>query len=341
MGLERAIGKIAVDIVTKATKIEMPVCKFCSSANVVRNGKRKGTQYWLCKDCGHGFVANNALPRDRYPLAVAARAVSDYYSGKSLTGIREGIKQDYGLEPADSSVYNWLRTLTAIGLSEAKKYSPKVGDRWVIDETVISLKDNRKYWLINIIDSDTRFLLAHKLSPNRSMKDIITVIRAARDKAKNDPTQIVSDGWRAYPDAVEQVFGADCKHLLGTPFEHGKLSTALIERWHGFLKDRLKPQRGMDKAETGHIQLILEGIVFYYNYLRPHEGLNGRTPAEVAKINFPYKDWLDIAKSQRPPTPTETEYHPPRPYRKRNKPKTKRRLARTKTDNIMIVRARI
>lgn len=96
----------------------------------------------------------------------------------------------------------------------------------------------------------------------------------------------------------------------------------------------------MDKSET--YQLILEGFILYYNYLRPHESLKGRTPAQVAKIDFPYRSWLDIIRSEipKPELPPQLEPKPDRvltlneirrpyrykPYRKRTKPK--RRIVR-------------
>ena len=284
-------------ILEEVTTREHVRCKFCQSHHVVKNGIRSGTQYWLCKDCGHGFVDNKALPRSRYPVDVMARAVYDYYAGVSLNNIRWGIEQQTNRVPSDSSIYGWLKKLTKIGLREAKKYHPEVGEKWLADETVVRL-NGKKYWLINVIDYDTRFLLASRLSTNRSKRDIRATLEVARDKAGKSPERILTDGWRAYADAIEQVFGADTKHILSTPFERKELSTNVVERWNGTLKDRLKPMRGMDKSET--TQLVLDGFVFYYNHFRPHGSLNDRTPAEAARVRFPYKNWLDIAKSQIP-----------------------------------------
>lgn len=309
-------------------------CKFCQSYHVVKNGVRNGTQYWICKDCGHGFVDNKALPRSRYPVDVMARGVYDYYAGVSLNNIRWGIEQQTGKLPSDSSIYGWLKRLTKIGLNEAKKYHPEVGEKWVADETVVRL-NGRKYWLINVIDADTRFLLASNLSTNRSMRDIKATFEVAKDKANKSPKRILTDGWRGYIDAIERVFGADTKHIVSTPFERGELSTNVVERFHGTLKDRLKPMRGMDKSET--MQLVLDGFVFYYNHFRPHESLGDRTPAEVAKVRFPYKNWLDVAKSRIPhekkvlvigTRKSDGVLVPIRkPYRKRSKPKRRSRRA--------------
>lgn len=93
MGLDRVISETSVEIVMKAVSIDMPECKFCQSKSVVKNGVRNGTQYYLCKNCGRGFVYNKALPGMRYPIDTVAKGVYDYYAGVSLNKIREGIDQ--------------------------------------------------------------------------------------------------------------------------------------------------------------------------------------------------------------------------------------------------------
>ncbi|MFC1982393.1 integrase core domain-containing protein [Chloroflexota bacterium] len=97
---------------------------------------------------------------------------------------------------------------------------------------------------------------------------------------------------------MELAYGADSKHIVTKPFVDKELSTNLMERWNGTLKDRLKPMRGMDRNTK--FQLILEGFVFFYNYLRPHMGIGGKTPAEAAKVDYPYKNWGDVVGSQMP-----------------------------------------
>jgi transposase-like protein len=283
----------------------------------------------------------------RYPVDIVADAVYDYYAGVSLRKIVDGISQKIGRRPSDSAIYGWVRRLTKIGLAEAKKHTPQVGDKWLADECVLKLKDGKKYWLINVIDYDTRFLLASKLFSSRGIKEICLTFKAAKDKAKKSPKLMLTDGLNSYIDGCERVFGSDTKHVVTTPFERKELSTNIIERWHGTLKDRLKPMRGMDKSETH--QLILEGFILNYNYLRPHESLKGKTPAEAAKIvSFPYKGWLDIIKGEIPKPPPkhvrtltlEEMRHPFKAYRKRlpRKSKTRKLYQRAPMPTVSVVR---
>lgn len=333
----RLMLEMGYKVATQAVEVDMPRCKFCQSVNIVKNGKRNNVQYYICKECGRGFVYNKGLPRMRYSTDIVADAVYDYYAGVSLNKTREGISQKIGLKPADSAIYGWVKRLTKVALAEAKNHTPKVGDKWLADECVLKLKDGKKYWLINVIDYDTRFLLASRLFNSRGIKEICLTFKTAKDRAKKSPKLMLTDGLKSYIDGTDLVFGSDTKHIVTTPFEKKELSTNIIERWHGTLKDRLKPMRGMDKSETH--QLVLEGFILNYNYLRPHESLRGKTPAEVAKVTFPFRSWLDVIKSQipkPPPKPSriltlEEMEHPFKPYRKRPKPKGRKTKVRSMT----------
>lgn len=51
---------------------------------------------------------------------------------------------------------------------------------------------------------------------------------------------------------------------------------------NGKVRDRERVMRGLKRIDTP----ILKGVQIYHNYVRPHEGLKGKTPAEVAGIQI-------------------------------------------------------
>lgn len=53
-----------------------------------------------------------------------------------------------------------------------------------------------------------------------------------------------------------------------------------MERFNGEVRDREKVMRGLKKADTP----ILTGYQIFHNYIRAHEGLEGKTPAEACGI---------------------------------------------------------
>lgn len=46
---------------------------------------------------------------------------------------------------------------------------------------------------------------------------------------------------------------------------------------------------------------FMDGWAFHYNFIRGHESLDGKTPAEKAELTSPFKDWLDVARQQEIP----------------------------------------
>jgi len=69
-----------------------------------------------------------------------------------------------------------------------------------------------------------------------------------------------------------------------------------MERMNGDMRDREKTMRGLKKMDTP----ILKGYQLYHNYIREHEVLNGKTPAENCggKIEGENK-WITIIQNAR------------------------------------------
>jgi len=67
-----------------------------------------------------------------------------------------------------------------------------------------------------------------------------------------------------------------------------------MERMNGELRQREKVMRTLKKPDTE----ILSGMQICHNYIRPHEALNGKTPAEAAGITVEGQDkWLTLIQN--------------------------------------------
>lgn len=142
-------------------------------------------------------------------------------------------------------------------------------------------------WLWNLMDNDTRFILAMQMSNSREIQDARKVFAEAKDVAKAKPQIVVTDGLRAYEDAFNKEFFT----LRNPRTMHVRLAglrketnNNIIERLHGTIRERAKVMRGLDNGDSA--QTIIDGNRIYYNFIRPHMALNGLTPAEVANINL-------------------------------------------------------
>jgi hypothetical protein len=69
-----------------------------------------------------------------------------------------------------------------------------------------------------------------------------------------------------------------------------------MERMNGELRDRERVMRGLETKDSP----ILTGYQLFYNYIRPHMALNGRTPSEAAGITIEEQNkWLTLIQNAR------------------------------------------
>jgi len=74
----------------------------------------------------------------------------------------------------------------------------------------------------------------------------------------------------------------------------GNMNNNKMERFNGEVRDREKVMRGLKKEDTP----ILKGYQVFHNFIRPHEGLEGKTPAEACGIKVEGKNkWLTLIQN--------------------------------------------
>ena len=99
--------------------------------------------------------------------------------------IAGNMEQYFGRETGSTGVYRWVKELTEKTDSVVNPMKVATGGVCVANEVVVNVGGN-KYRLFNVMDSDTRFMLAAYLSPVRT-----TGPRRQRWRGKPDkPTRI-------------------------------------------------------------------------------------------------------------------------------------------------------
>ena len=215
-----------------------------------------------------------------------------FYGGMAYRKIQQNFDQKYGFIPSTATLYEWVRDFSQWAKRLTHHFKVDAGDVWVADEMVTKI-DGKNVWLWNVTARDSRFLLATHLSFTRTTKDAETLFRKARRRAKHAPNDIITDGLRAYIDGIERVFGSRSKHVVSEGIRSPELNNNIAERLHGTIRERTKTMRGMETRSTAG--LVMDGFMVYYNHLRPHHTLRGKTPAEAAGTPYRFKNWNDIA----------------------------------------------
>jgi transposase-like protein len=278
----------------KGVKMEDEIkCKYCDEDGAVKFGTYKGVQRYWCKICKRKFKADDTTFHMKTDTNLVSSALNMYYEGMPIRAIRRHLLQEHAQAPSTATIYEWIQKYTQYATDSIKEYHPNVGDIWIADETVLKI-DGQQLWLWDIIDDKTRYLLATRLSRSRTTQDAQTLIDRAKKTAGKTPKLVITDKLPSYLDVA---YGKDVEHRQGG-IARKEDNTQKIERFHGTLKQRTKVMRGLKNFETALD--FADGWLVHYNYLRPHESLQDKTPAQASGITYPYLNWADIIRKYVP-----------------------------------------
>jgi transposase-like protein len=173
----------------------------------------------------------------------------------------------------------WIQKYVAIMRDYVDAMKPELSRVFHADETKVSIR-GQWVWLWHLMDGDTRFLLANHVSQGRNVADAQFAFREAKATAKVELRALLTDGLVSYGPAARREF-SDAVHVSGVGLQ-GRLNNNRMERYHGTFKERNKVMRNLKNTDTP----ILDGQRIYYNHIRPHQVLNGKTPAQAAGLEL-------------------------------------------------------
>ncbi|MGA3059797.1 MAG: DDE-type integrase/transposase/recombinase [Candidatus Bathyarchaeia archaeon] len=242
---------------------------------------------------------------------IISSSIDFYFEGLSIRKISAQIEKLYGVHVSNVSIWKWIMKYSSLVSKYVETLSPQVLGIYHIDETAIKCSRVQK-WFWEMIDEQTRFLVAGHLSGSRTTEEALTVFEKSLKVAKRKPVSIYCDGLPAYVDAYNKLFRTVKKEgrpelirRVGILNVHNQNR---IERVHSTLKDRLKPTRGLKGEET--VRTLLEGWVVHYNYVRKHQTLK-MTPAQASGLNVK-ADWHNLVKDATKEQATKKDQPPPR-----------------------------
>lgn len=269
-------------------------CKYCGSESLIKKGFVRKKQLYKCKDCGHRFYLDGKFAGMKTDKHLIVSALNLYFDGLSLRKTQRNLKQIFGETVSQVTILNWIKKYSKLVKEFVMILTPQLSGYWHEDETVLKC-EGRNVWFWEMIDEDTRFLVASHISGTRTLEDTITIFKKGYDQSKVRPKAVFVDGSFVYKPAFNKVFWTLRKDTRPELVQRVGIRTRetnnMVERLHGTLKDRTKPMRGLKSFES--TKAMLEGFAIHYNYVRPHQSLKGKTPAQVARIQAP-ANWKNL-----------------------------------------------
>jgi len=283
-------------------KRSYPACPRCGKASFLHHDYEHYSNY-RCGDkkCSHSFFVpkpsavsapsvsklfgKTDFKRMRYPVQTIIMALSMFYLGKnSFRNIALILRLVMNINVSHTTISDWCKKFAPIFQNKALELIPLLNfnsDEWHADETVVKI-NGIKHYIWFIIDSETRFVLGFHLSPHRDSPQAFTLLNSVKSLGK--PGAIVSDRYAAYKIPVKSIMNVP--HIRVESFKDD-ISNNLIEAFNNRFKAWYKTKRGFDSFDSANN--LISTFIFFFNFIRPHQGLDGWTPAEVAGLSLSKK----------------------------------------------------
>ena len=282
-------------------QVKIDTCPYCMSDNTRKKGIRKNDsgnlQKYQCKSCNKHFSTNLGFENMHAAPEAITTAMDIYFAGMSYRKIQRFLKL-HGTDVSHVSVYRWVDKYTKIMDGYLKGHRPLVGDKWHADELWIKVRSKQKY-LFAMMDAKTRFMLSQEVADSKTKHDARSLLEVGKEIAGKKPLVFVTDGLPSYHDAYKKTFWTHktprTEHVSDIHIQNQKRNNNIQERLNGEIRDREKVFRGLKKADSPSVV----GMQLYHNYIRPHMGLDGDTPADRAGIIIKGNDkWKTIIQNE-------------------------------------------
>jgi putative transposase len=288
-----------VQIRTLDTEANAQVCRFCGSEEIVHAGMRHNKsgdlQKYVCKSCGHYFTINLGFERMKATPQIITSAMQLYFTGESLRNVQKFLRLQ-GVKVSHVAILKWIRKYVKLMNEYLEKIKPNVSDTWRADELYVKIKGDLKY-LFAIMDDETRFWIAQEVAETKHQHDARRLFRMSERLMGKKPMTLITDGLMTYHDAYKKEWRTlaypRTQHIRHVRIR-GDRNNNKMERMNGEVRDREKTMRGLKTEDTP----ILKGYQIFHNYIRAHEGLEGKTPAEACGIKVEGENkWITIIQN--------------------------------------------
>ena len=282
----------------------MTKCNLCESEDVIKFGfnyfENHKTQKYKCRDCNKIFCYQDKLPRNHVSSEIVSLCFDLYFKGLSYRVIRQHILEQFNLRVNHVTIYNWIQSYSEKIKNYVDGLNPNLSPVWQIDETFIAFKGSygdkikrtKGNWCWVGIDTSTRYIVDMFLTSDRMMDTSENFFKRIKTVETN-PEVIATDSLPAYGYCIKKYYPkathVRLKHISIKP------NTSFIERYNSTIKNRTKTMRCFESFCS--CQNTLTAFQIYYNFLRPHMALDGKTPAQAAGINLNLPErWLSLIR---------------------------------------------
>jgi transposase InsO family protein len=154
-------------------------------------------------------------------------------------------------------------------------------DLWQTDIMTFMLKGQYRVYLIGFMDDNSRFLVGWGLYRFQKGENVMEVFRAAIEK-RGMPKEVLSDNgrqyhsWRGTSKFTSMLTKLGIRHIRSRPY-HPQTCGKIESFWRNLNQECLTKH---PLATFEEAQAKIGEYVEYYNFKRPHQGINNLIPSD-------------------------------------------------------------
>ncbi len=222
-------------------------CPRYSSVIVTKDGTTQlGGQRFRCSHCGRRFTrrSTSAFSGRGFPDDIIALAVRWSVRYRlSYAEVSEWLAERSALV-GERTLHRWVQRFLPLFGEAARNHRAPVGPDWRVDQTYARIR-GRWYYIYRAIDGHGQIVDAYA-SSTRDMVAARRFFERAIASSGTTPRRVITDKAATYPPALAAA-------VPGVLHRTGRYRTNDVERDHGFLKERLRPMRGLKSVASAAI----------------------------------------------------------------------------------------
>ena len=196
--------------------------------------------------------------------ALRALAVRLHSTGISLRETAAAL-ESIGVYRSHQAVFQWTHRV-----GENSPDPPTAApSRVAVDETAIRI-GCEQFWLYAALDIDSKLLLGVRVSRWRGTRPASAFLSELNERHDLSETEFLVDGMGYLTALAQTDLGGHLDYVMRN----------LIEKWFQTLKMRLTRFHNVWNGSAASAARWLAAFAYYYNFQRPNQALDGRTPVE-------------------------------------------------------------
>ena len=244
------------------------------------------TSKYRCRRCGRKSVDRPGFEGIHFADRVVLFAVGCLAEGESPAAAARTLKNDGMAKVSGRTVQRWRKKFSGLvdAFVSVLKLPHGIG-AMSVDEKHFKTRGESRYQF-ETMSVQSRYIISHDTAKDKLNYDATELFRKAVKRA-GKPLILVSDKLGGFGIGHRNVMETDSQsytlHFAKAAVNKKHAHNNRHERRNGEKADRMANARGFN-SDTPAL-LILN--IIHHNFIKPHMGLNGKTPAEVDGIFIP------------------------------------------------------